>query len=227
MDDETAERWERTYSQEGKRWGDEPGELARVAVARLRGKGAGAAAAGSAGPPRILDVGCGYGRDAVHLARELGAAVVGIDPAAKAIELARELAPTDLSLEYRRAVVEDVHDGPYDAVFVANTYHVLRPPARLALAVRVPALLRPAGLFFLSALAVGDPEHYGRGRPVAGDQESWLDGDRYLHFSSPEALEREFGELRIEQLVRHAFTEPHAGGTAHEHVHVLLVARRQ
>jgi len=225
--DESAERWERTYSQEGRRWGDEPGELARVAVARLREARAGGASDAAARPLRILDVGCGYGRDSVFLARELGAAVVGIDPAAKAIELARELAPVDALLEYRRTVVDDVNDGPYDVVFTANTYHVLRPPARLALTQRLPLLLRAGGLFFLSTLAVGDPEHSGHGEPVVGDADSWLAGDRYLHFSSPESLQREFAELEVERLVRHAFTEPHAGGSAHQHVHWLLVARKE
>jgi 2-polyprenyl-3-methyl-5-hydroxy-6-metoxy-1,4-benzoquinol methylase len=227
MKDEAAERWERTYSQEGKRWGDEPGELARVVVARLKEERAGDADGAPARPLRILDVGCGYGRDSVHLARELRAAVTGIDPAAKAIELACGLAPSDLSLEYRRAVIGEVDDGPYDAVFTANTYHVLRPPARLALAARTPALLLPGGFFFLSTLATGDREHYGRGRPVAGDDESWLDGETYLHFSSAASLQREFGAFVIERLVRHAFTEPHAGGTAHDHVHWLMVARKE
>jgi 2-polyprenyl-3-methyl-5-hydroxy-6-metoxy-1,4-benzoquinol methylase len=222
VDDETIGRWERVYSQEGKRWGVEPGGLARTAVARLREEPAGA---GGARPLRILDVGCGYGRDSVHLARELGAAVVGIDPAAKAIELARGFAPVGLSLEYRRAVAEDVADGPFDVVFAANTYHVLRPPARLALAGRVPELLVPGGFFFLSTLTIGDPEHYGKGTPVAGDEESWLDGETYLHFSSQDSLEREFGALRMERVEPHAFTEPHAGGTAHRHVHWLMVAR--
>jgi SAM-dependent methyltransferase len=221
VDDQTIRRWEQTYSQEGKRWGDEPGELARMAVARLTEEPAGARHL------RILDVGCGYGRDSAYLARELGAAVVGIDPAAKAIELARGLAPPDLALDYRRAVINDMVDGPFDVVFTANTYHVLRPPARLALAGRVPDLLPPGGIFFLSTLAVGDPQHYGRGLPVAGDEESWLDGETYLHFSSEVALGREFGALHVDQLVRHEFDEPHAGATTHRHVHWLLVAHKK
>jgi tellurite methyltransferase len=221
MDDQTIRRWEQTYSREGKRWGDEPGELARVAVARLKTEAAGTR------PLRVLDVGCGYGRDSVYMARELGAAVVGIDPAERAIELARGLAPAGLSLEYRQAVIDDVADGPFDAVFAANTYHVLRPPARLALAGRAPDLLLPGGLFFLSTLAVGDPQHYERGRPVAGDDESWLDGETYLHFSSSDALRREFGALRVQRLERHEFTEPHAGGTEHRHVHWLMVAQKE
>lgn len=224
MDDETTRRWERVYSQEGKRWGAEPGGLARTAVARLKEE---LACEGGARLLRILDVGCGYGRDSVHLARELGAAVVGIDPAAKAIELARGFAPAGLSLEYRRADIDDVVDGPFDVLFAANTYHVLRPPARLALAGRAPELLAPGGFFFLSTLTIGDPEHYGKGRPIAGDEESWLDGETYLHFSSEAALRREFGSLCIERLERYEFTEPHAGGTEHRHVHWLLVARNQ
>jgi tellurite methyltransferase len=223
MDDETA-RWERIYSAEGKRWGTEPGELARVAVARLNEERTGAA---TSRPLRILDVGCGYGRDSVYMARELEAAVVGIDPAAKAIELACGLAPAGLALEYRRAVIDDVDDGPFDAVFTANTYHVLRPPARLTLARRVPGLLADGGFFFLSTLAVGDPQHYGRGWTVAGDEESWLDSETYLHFSSEAALEREFRDLHIERLARHQFDEPHAGGTAHRHVHLLMIARKE
>ena len=223
MDDETA-RWERIYSAEGKRWGTEPGELARVAAARLNEERTGAA---TSRPLRILEVGCGYGRDSVYMARELEAAVVGIDPAAKAIELACGLAPAGLALEYRRAVIDEVDDGPFDAVFTANTYHVLRPPARLTLARRVPGLLADGGFFFLSTLAVGAPQHYGRGRPVAGDEESWLDGETYLHFSSDAALEREFRDLHIKLLARHEFDEPHTGGTAHQHVHLLMVARKE
>ena len=225
MSDEGTDRWERTYSQEGRRWGDEPSELARMAVARLqvwRPEGE----VGDAGCPRILDVGCGYGRDAVFMAQELGFAVVGIDPAARAIELARETAPPGLALDYRGGTISDVQDGPFEAVFSANTYHVLRPPARRALAERSAELLRLGGLLFLSTLAVGDPEHDGRGRPVPGDDGSWLEGDTYLHFSSPESLGTEFGAFSIERLEEHAFHEAHADGSGHEHLHLLLVARR-
>ena len=225
MSDEGNARWERTYSEEGRRWGDEPSELARLAVARLRlwrpeGE------VDDAGHLRILDVGCGYGRDSVFMTRELGAAVVGIDPAARAIELAGETAPPGLALDYRCGTITEVADGPFEAVFSANTYHVLRPPARRAFAQRSAELLRSGGLLFLSTLDAGDPEHSGRGRPVPGDDGSRLEGDTYLHFSSPESLRAEFGAFSIEWLEAHAFREAHADGSGHEHLHLLLVARQ-
>jgi SAM-dependent methyltransferase len=220
--DETVGRWERTYTEEGKRWGDEPGALARLAVEILRAQRAGAVDR----PLRLLDVGCGYGRDAAFLARELGAAVVGIDPAAPAVELARRQAPRDLALDYRRCVIEDVDDGPFGVVFAANVYHVLKPAARLALAARSFELLPAGGWFFLSTLASGDPEHSGHGLPVQDDEGSLVDAGKYLHLSSAEALRDEFGHFEIVRLVRHAFHEPHADGSAHDHVHWLLAARR-
>ena len=45
----------------------------------------------------IADLGCGYGRDALHLAKTLGCSVTGIDSSPKAISLAYESCPPELS----------------------------------------------------------------------------------------------------------------------------------
>ena len=211
-------RWDNVYAREGKRWGDAPGELARIAVARLSS----AATRGL----RILEVGCGYGRDAVYLAEQLGAHVVGIDPAASGLAIARRRAvPSRGTVEYRQATVEDVSDGPYAALFVSNVYHGLRPAERSALRAAVPRLLSPGGLLVLSTLAVGDPTHYGCGAPVPNDPESFA-GHTYLHFSSPTSLRAEFGgRFLFERVSLSAFHEPHDEGPGHDHVHVIMVAR--
>jgi 2-polyprenyl-3-methyl-5-hydroxy-6-metoxy-1,4-benzoquinol methylase len=212
----SADRWDAVYAREGKRWGDGPGELARVAAAELRGR-----------PHlRILDAGCGYGRDALFLARELGAVVVGVDPASEAIELARAATPPGAALEFRTCGVEDVSDGPYDVVLVSNVYHVLRPAGRAALRERVAVLVPPGGLLYVSTLAVGDPEHYGAGTPVPGDKGSF-EGSTYLHFSTPATLRREFAAFAPLRVYEHAFVEPHADGEAHRHLHVIMIAQRR
>lgn len=221
---EHVERWHRAY-ETGRRWGDEPGELARLAPEWLSDQGAGPSW-------RLLDVGCGYGRDAVFLAREAGIRVVGIDPAVAGIELARTSAPEDLSdasrpggprLEYRCCAVEDVHDGPYDAVFVSNVYHILPAEGRAALRGRALALLRPGGLLLLSTLAVGDPEHYGsataKGTPSRAP-------DSHLYFSTEDSVRAEFAGFEILRLRRHEFVEPQTQGPDHHHLHVVLLARR-
>ena len=76
-----AAYWDERYRREGKRWGDGPSELARLAVARL------SFAAGRSFD--LLDVGCGYGRDSLYLAAELGCRVLGIDPSPAAVSAAR------------------------------------------------------------------------------------------------------------------------------------------
>jgi len=103
-----VDRWHRAYAA-GRRWGDEPGELARLAVVWLRELGIGPSW-------RLLDVGCGYGRDAVFLAREAGLRVVGIDPAAAGIELARAAAPPDLTAAGPVVVQADPGADPVDTL---------------------------------------------------------------------------------------------------------------
>lgn len=207
--------WDRVYAVQGRRWGEAPGEAARIAAETLSGRGG----------LRLLDVGCGYGRDSVFLARTLSAAVVGIDPSREAIELARSAACRGLDLEFRTARIEDVHDGPYDAVLVSNVYHVMRPVVRAALRRRVAALLPPGGLLFLSTLAVGDPQHYGGGTPMVGDEQSFETATRYLHFSTAASLRREFAAFEVVRVYEHDFEEALTCGEAHRHRHVVFVGR--
>jgi hypothetical protein len=161
--------------------------------------------------------------------------VVGVDPAAAGIEQAVASTPPELAaaagvdgpglVEYRRCRIEDVDDGPYDVVFVSNVYHVLPPAARVALRERVSALLRAGGFLLVSTLAVGDLSHYGTGRPVPGDPESFA-GEYYLHFSTEESLRAEFAAFDVMRLYRHEFVEPQADGPDHHHVHVVMLARK-
>lgn len=216
-----GDEWEDVYQDQGRRWGDEPGALAPVAVDRMLDPSL------SAPGGAVLDIGCGYGRDSVYLARELGRRVVGIDPAPRAIELANSSAPPDLDLEYRCATVDDLGGEAFAAVYLSNTYHVMRLREREAVQQALAGLLVPGGLFFFAALAVGDPEHWGTGTPVPGDADSYQAEDGYLHYSSPASLQPEFGDsLVIERIWEHKFVEPLAGGDRHHHLHVMLVARK-
>ena len=76
---DTAAYWDGRYRADGAIWGETPSELAAVAIDRLRALGP------RVSDLRLLDLGCGYGRDAVALWRALGLAVVGVAGAARAI----------------------------------------------------------------------------------------------------------------------------------------------
>jgi 2-polyprenyl-6-hydroxyphenyl methylase / 3-demethylubiquinone-9 3-methyltransferase len=147
----------------GDTWWDEDGPMAplhrlnpvRIAWARdliarhfKLESGVGAPLAGVS----LLDVGCGAGLFAEPLAR-LGADVVGVDPAAAAIEAARRHAgETGAYLAYRVATVEDMaaEERQFDVVSAMEVIeHAADPKAFVAAAA---SLVKPGGLFIASTL---------------------------------------------------------------------------
>ena len=81
--------------------------------------------------------------------------------------------------------------------------------------------LKPGGLLFLSTLSVRDPEHYGKGSPVPGEPNSFVD-KVYLHLFAREELMHDFGFLEIKELYEHEYAEPRATGEAHHHILWIL-----
>lgn len=217
--DEAPDRWQRTYAGHGRIWGDEPSPLARLAVGDLqRRRGTGPAV-------DLLDIGCGYGRDLAYLRAHLRGRLVGIDPSPAALALARHRLEAGADVELRQAEAWDLHPGRYAVVHSANVYHLLRPARRDDFRRAVAAQLAPGGLLYLSTLSTRDPQHHGRGAPVPGDPESFVD-DGYLHFSSADELRREFATVvTVEYLREHAYQETRTDGAGHHHVSWLLVGR--
>jgi SAM-dependent methyltransferase len=234
--------WDERYRRDGKIWGDGPSELARLAVARL------SFAAGRGFD--LLDVGCGYGRDSLYLAQELGCRVLGIDPSPVAVATARRGRRGDLDVEFEAAdpatfatadpatfaTARPPGDGGdaggaarpdrYDVVYASNVYHLLPPAGRRAFAAAVTALTRPGGLFLLSTLSPRDPQHYAKGAPVAGEERSWIE-HCYLHFCTADELEAEFADLELLDLEERSYEERHADGRLHHHTSWFMEARRQ
>ena len=226
--------WDETYRRDGRIWGEHPSELAALAVEVL-------GAEGIAGPRHaVLDVGCGYGRDALHLWRSLGVAVMGVDPSPAAVaaareaaadaarEVARESLPAADPPEFVCAGYDDLDERRFPVVMCCNVLHLLDAAGRERLAAALVARVAPGGLLFLMTLSPSDPEHHGKGVPVAADPGSFVDRI-FLHFCEGDELRGLFGGLSIERLEEHAYVEsrPH-GEHSHSHRHVSwrLVARR-
>jgi SAM-dependent methyltransferase len=82
---------------------------------------------------RVLDVGCGQGRDAIFIARK-GHRVVGVDISANGIRDLKDDAEKErLPIE---GVVADIAtympDGFFDVILIDRTLHMLARPTRLA-----------------------------------------------------------------------------------------------
>jgi len=81
---------------------------------------------------QILDVGCGTGNLTAHIAELVGTegSVVGVDPSAERIAIAKELAKSNLS--FYEGIAEDLSRFPaasFDIVFVNSTLHWVQDQA--------------------------------------------------------------------------------------------------
>ena len=225
-----ARYWEKRYAREGRLWGDGPSELARLAVARLRPGGA-AIHDADAAPLRLLDAGCGYGRDSRYLATELGCRVLGLDPSPAAVAAARKARRPGLDVEY---VVGDAASlagdaaqaGRFDVAFACNVYHLLSPGGRREFAAALAALVRPGGLLFLSTLSPRDPQHYAVGEPVLGEERSWVE-HVYLHFCTADELAADFAAFTVLDLEERSYDEHNASGVVHRHASWFLEGLRR
>ena len=90
---------------------------------------------------RVLLVGCGTGRDLIAL-QELGHDVVGLEPIAEVVEIARRnLVRRRSAARVRQGLVQSAElDGPYDAVIFSNGCYSFVPES----AQRIAALRRLA-----------------------------------------------------------------------------------
>ncbi|WP_254061800.1 class I SAM-dependent methyltransferase [Granulicella sp. L60] len=103
---------------------------------------------------RVLDAGCGYGRNLVHLLRE-GCEVHAIDASAEGVRhvraLAAELAPNLSAENFRVGLIEkmDFADNFADVVLCNSVLHFARDDAHfLAMVSELWRVLKPGGLFF-------------------------------------------------------------------------------
>jgi 27-O-demethylrifamycin SV methyltransferase len=93
---------------------------------------------------RILDVGCGTGRQACELAADLDARVLGITTSRRGVEAATELAATRgverARFERRDGLDNGLESGSFDVVWALESSHLMRDrPALLGECVRVLA----------------------------------------------------------------------------------------
>ena len=103
---------------------------------------------------RILDAGCGYGRNLIHLLRE-GAEIFAIDANPEAVQhvrsLAAQLAPALPATNFNVSLIDrmDFPDAFADVVMCSSVLHFARDEAHfLAMLKELWRVLRPGGLLF-------------------------------------------------------------------------------
>lgn len=108
-------------------------------------------------PDRALDLGCGPGRNALHLAAA-GFTVDAVDLSATAIAWARERANeagADIRFHHGDAFALDLA-GPYDLVYDSGCFHHLPPHRRISYLDLLDRTLAPGGHLALTCFAAGE-----------------------------------------------------------------------
>ncbi len=212
--------WDNTYSSNKKVWGDQPSQLAVLAMNFLKESDQ----FKKQQDIFILDLGCGYGRDAIFLAQNLPCHILGLDNSEKAIEMARESLPKELEKRIELLCYDFSHvTDKYDVIFVSNLYHLLKPEERQKLRETIKRCLKTGGQLFLSAFSIRDPQHFGKGQKVEEDPNTFID-EIYMHFSTRQDLEKEFEFINIHALFEREFDEKRSTGI-HHHICWMLMGK--
>lgn len=125
-------------------------------------------------PGRVLDIGCGNGRNSRYLAK-LGFEVDAIDFSKASITKAKEATQGDLNINYVHAAFREMktEHGTYDFIYDSGCLHHVKPHRRAQYLKKVFNLLKPGGYFGLACFnedggcAVTDHEVYHK-KSMAG-----------------------------------------------------------
>jgi cyclopropane fatty-acyl-phospholipid synthase-like methyltransferase len=209
--------WDSTYQDHQRVWGDRPSALAAFACRYLQGK-----------PCKytleILDIGCGYGRDAFYLAGSIDCRILGIDNSDKAIEMAKKSlsGEPESRIRFECCDFDHIAGGQFDIVLASNFYHLFETAGRKNFVAAVKKRLKRGGLLFLSTLSHKDPEHFGKGKRIETEENSYQD-EKFLHFCTRKELEKDFRFLDIKELSEREYFEPRSNGEVHHHILWILV----
>jgi SAM-dependent methyltransferase len=107
---------------------------------------------GSLDGARVLDIGCGAGRNSRWLAQQ-GAAVEGIDLAASLLEHVRPTMPDSVKLTAIDVLRDPLPAGQFDLVYDSGCFHHLAPHRRITYLERVLPAVRPGGRFAIVTFA--------------------------------------------------------------------------
>ena len=106
--------WNKEYNDKERMWGESPSDLAVVAVRYLQ------KCKSNNELLRIVDIGCGYGRDVLYFSTHLRCTVLGIDNSEKAIDMARNIChnSSNESIRFCCCDFAELGEDRYDVVFI-------------------------------------------------------------------------------------------------------------
>lgn len=184
-----AKVWDETYAKQPKIYGDEPSAIAVQLADLLQERPS---------PVRVLDLGCGYGRDSIYFARR-GFEVTALDCSPVAIQMLQErIANTELASRITAVVADALQgipapDSHFDAVYAYLFFCLAFTDAELTkLFAECNRVLKSDGYLAGTVRSVYD-RSYGKGEQIEPDM-----------FALPNAVRHFFSESYLERKLREA-----------------------
>lgn len=161
---------------------------------------------------RVLDVGCGAGRNALFLSR-CGHRVEAFDISPAAIHKLRDHARGLPVLAWVADLATWPVYGPYDLVVAHGVLHLLEPGGRPELFVRLKAATRTGGLHVIAVFtdAIPSPPDLAPFTPGL-----FREGE----------LAEAYADWKTESLETYVLEDEHPGGLRHRHAVEKLITRR-
>ncbi|WP_445478767.1 class I SAM-dependent methyltransferase [Lysinibacillus irui] len=123
-------------------------------------------------PGKVLEIGCGAGRNAIYLAKN-GCSVVGVDISDKALKWAqRRMNEENVNIEFVCANIFelDYEQNSFDFIYDSGCFHHIPPHRRVSYIEMIDKLLKPGGYFALCSFE----ENGAYGGSAMTDEEVYL-----------------------------------------------------
>ncbi len=182
---EIRDFWNNRYQNEGYLWGKEPsaflGETIRFLKTRKH--------------KSVLDLGCGYGRDAIHLAKK-GFKATGSDIAELGLELGKKWAEedgVDVTFRYMDAMGLNFPNESFDAVISNRFLHLLlHSGEREKVVEEIHRVLKKGGVLSIAMRGYNDPCRMDSSKDEKDICELNFRPGHKIKFLTPEELYRLF-----------------------------------
>jgi SAM-dependent methyltransferase len=197
--------FEDVYTANPRPYGDGPSEAAKLLSEFLLKSTLGQR-------PTVVDLGCGYGRDCVFLAKQ-GCDVTGVDTSRRGILTAQMWARKenlDIKFMTKDIMESGIAEKSFDGLLCAGVLEYLDPRRRPRVGHEFWRLARPGGTISLLCLATDDPD-LGKGKDM-GDNSWEVRMGLQVHFFTEREIRSLFPDFvpkKLEVITIHEdFPEP-------------------
>lgn len=195
--------YEQKYLEEGYYWGLTPNYLCHDLMQKRP----------PVKPLRVLDMGCGEGKDAVFLAKN-GYLVTAFDVSEAGLDKGRKLAEKNGTyVDFFKADINDFElKGQYDIIFCSGVFHYIHTDKREEVIEKIKSHLSPGGMVVLNVFV--DKPHVKKTKNTE-NAILWKSGELFTFFYDWKFLTME------------EFTfDCNSGGNPHQHCMDVLIAER-